>query len=71
MTTLDTPTPTFDHDTAEAFLNRVASLIDAGAVASMMSIGHRTKLFDTARRCSPWLLVLPHDPMNVWFVARA
>ncbi len=53
MTTSDTQTLNFDPHAAEAFLNRVASLIDAGAVAAMMSIGHRTKLFDTLAALPP------------------
>lgn len=36
-----------DQQAAERFVEQVAGLIDAGAVAAMMAIGHRTALFDT------------------------
>jgi SAM-dependent methyltransferase len=46
-------TPTFDHEQAEAFLGRVASIIDAAAIANMISIGHRLALFDTMAQMPP------------------
>jgi len=36
----------FDQGAAEAFASRMAQIIDSGAAAIMMSIGHRTGLFD-------------------------
>lgn len=41
------PEAAFDPARAEAFLDRVAGVIDHGAVAVMMGIGHRAGLFDT------------------------
>lgn len=37
---------TFDREQARAFADRAAETINSGAVAVMMSIGHRTGLFD-------------------------
>jgi SAM-dependent methyltransferase len=39
--------PAFDHAEAERFAARAAETLNAGAVAVMMSIGHRSGLFDT------------------------
>ena len=46
---------TADFDTAQAdgFLDRVAGLINDGAVAVMLGIGHRTGLFDTLATLPP------------------
>jgi SAM-dependent methyltransferase len=41
------PTPAFDTAQAEAFAGRVGAMLDAGAAAAMMSVGHRLGLFDT------------------------
>lgn len=38
--------PPFDEAAAEAFAERAGETINAGAIAVMMSIGHRTGLFD-------------------------
>ena len=44
----------FDTDRAEAFASRMAELLDAGAAATMMSLGHRLGLFETlARQTTP------------------
>lgn len=43
----------FDQHAAAAFLGRAAEIIDAGAVAVMMSIGHRTGLFDLLATLPP------------------
>ncbi|MCB1743094.1 MAG: class I SAM-dependent methyltransferase, partial [Gammaproteobacteria bacterium] len=43
----------FDEQKAEAFVERVAATLDQGAVAVMMSIGHRTGLFDTLAELPP------------------
>lgn len=40
----------FDETEAEAFYNRMASILDHGAVAVMTSLGHRMKLFETMAR---------------------
>lgn len=48
MTILETPS--FDMAHAEAFAGRIGGLLDAGAAAAMMSIGHRLGLFDTLAR---------------------
>ena len=37
----------FDTDRAEAFAGRVGNMLDAGAAAAMMALGHRLGLFDT------------------------
>lgn len=51
---LDThPMTTFDQQTAEAFLDTVAGIIDSGAVAVMISLGHRTGLFDAMAGLAP------------------
>jgi 2-polyprenyl-3-methyl-5-hydroxy-6-metoxy-1,4-benzoquinol methylase len=46
-------TPEFDTAAAEGFLDRVAGLINDGAVAVMVGIGHRTGLFDTMAALPP------------------
>lgn len=43
----------FDQPTAEAFAEKVAGIIDSGAVAVMTSIGHRTGLFDVMAAMDP------------------
>lgn len=48
-----TITRTYDHEQAEAFLGRVASIIDAAAIANMISIGHRLELFDAMAQMPP------------------
>lgn len=42
-----------DQDRASAFADKVAEYINAGAVAAMVSIGHRTGLFDTMAKMPP------------------
>jgi len=37
----------FDTGRAEVFAGRVAEMLDAGAAAAMMSLGHRLGLFET------------------------
>ena len=46
-------TTDFDAATAEGFLDRVAGLINDGATAVMVGIGHRTGLFDTMAALPP------------------
>jgi 2-polyprenyl-3-methyl-5-hydroxy-6-metoxy-1,4-benzoquinol methylase len=48
-----TVTPPHDAKAAEAFMERVAEVINAGAIASMISTGHKTGLFDTMARLGP------------------
>jgi SAM-dependent methyltransferase len=45
--------PSFDSGRAEAFAANVAARLDAGAVAVMLSLGHRTGLFDVMSRLPP------------------
>ena len=40
---------TYDESRAEAFAGRVLDILNDGAVAVMMSVGHRTGLFDALR----------------------
>ncbi|MXQ11740.1 class I SAM-dependent methyltransferase [Microvirga makkahensis] len=42
-----------DQQTAEAFAARAADIVNSGAIAIMLSIGHRTGLFDTMAKMSP------------------
>lgn len=42
-----------DHQEAEQFLERVCGTLDAGAQAIMISIGHRTGLFDVMAQLPP------------------
>jgi 2-polyprenyl-3-methyl-5-hydroxy-6-metoxy-1,4-benzoquinol methylase len=46
-------TSDFDTGKADAFLDRVAGLMNDGAVAVMVGIGHRTGLFDTMAPLPP------------------
>jgi len=43
----------FDQTKAEAFAMRMLDIINNGGLALMISIGHRTKLFDTLAELSP------------------
>ena len=51
--TLQTKHDAFNHDRANAFLERASGLVNDGAVAVMMGIGHRTGLFDTLAAMPP------------------
>ncbi|UCD50801.1 MAG: methyltransferase domain-containing protein [Phycisphaerales bacterium] len=42
-----------DRERAEAFGDRMLEILNAGAVGVMISIGHRTGLFDTMRELTP------------------
>jgi SAM-dependent methyltransferase len=54
MTTSTAPqSRTFDAATAGVFAERLASTLDAGAVSLMLSIGHRTGLFDVLADLPP------------------
>jgi hypothetical protein len=50
MTVME-PLP-FDMERAESFAGRVGGLLDAGAAAAMISVGHRLGLFDTLAELS-------------------
>src|SRR5690606_22361330 len=50
MNTIVTESPVIDSGRAEAFAERVGQLIDAGAAAAMISLGHRLRLFDEMAR---------------------
>ena len=43
----------YDQTNAEAFQERVGEIINDGAIAAMLSIGHRTGLFDTLAKLPP------------------
>ncbi|KIC27982.1 transcriptional regulator [Leisingera sp. ANG-S5] len=45
--------PVFDQTRAEAFLDTVAATLNNGAVAAMISVGHRLGLFDTLASLPP------------------
>jgi SAM-dependent methyltransferase len=53
MNMIQSPAPTFDQDAAEAFADRIGETINAGSVSVMISIGHRTGLFDTMAALPP------------------
>lgn len=53
MTAPTQETPAFDPAAAEAFAGRVGEVLDAGAVAMMMAVGHRTGLFDVMATLPP------------------
>jgi len=46
-------TQTFDPAKAEAFADRLLGILNSGAIAIMISIGHRTGLFDTLATLPP------------------
>lgn len=52
-TTTVNPPNVFDEDTAAAFAERIGAVLDAGAIATMLSIGHRTGLFDVLAKLPP------------------
>ena len=54
MLNTQNPAPPFDAEIAEAFAERIGETINAGAITLMLSIGHRTGLFDT-------MALLPHS----------
>jgi SAM-dependent methyltransferase len=45
--------PRFDQEAAEAFAGRMADVLNSGAIAVMMSIGHRTGLFEVMANLPP------------------
>ena len=44
---------TFDTNRSELFSNRLVDIFNGGAIALMISIGHRTKLFDVLETLEP------------------
>jgi 2-polyprenyl-3-methyl-5-hydroxy-6-metoxy-1,4-benzoquinol methylase len=46
-------TQTFDSTRAEVFAEQMVNLLNSGAIAMMVSIGHRTRLFDTMAELPP------------------
>ena len=52
MAALQTQTD-FDSAKAEAFASRVLTTLNDGALCLMISVGHRTGLFDTLRTLPP------------------
>jgi SAM-dependent methyltransferase len=53
MTEGNTAIPLYDEAAAAAFAERTAETINAGATTLMLSIGHRTGLFDTVAEIPP------------------
>jgi SAM-dependent methyltransferase len=53
MSSLAATTDEFDMNAAEAFTETVGNIINSGAIAVMLSIGHRTGLFDTLAALPP------------------
>lgn len=47
------PTPSFDSERAAAFAGRMLETLNHGALCLMLSIGHRTGLFDVLRTLPP------------------
>lgn len=54
MTTTPTTAPPIDRARADAFEERLLGVINGGATALMISIGHRTGLFDTMADAGPF-----------------
>lgn len=53
MTTLPATPQPFDETKAEAFANRLLDTLNSGALSLMISVGHRTGLFDTLKNLPP------------------
>lgn len=53
MSQNNTTATLYDKNLAEAFAERIAGTIDAGAVALMISLGHKTRLFDIMAMLAP------------------
>ncbi len=53
MNMIHAAAPAFDQQTAEAFADQIGEVINHGAVSVMISIGHRTGLFDTMATLPP------------------
>lgn len=57
MTTTTIETSPFDAAAAEAFAARLGDMLDAGASAAMIALGHRLKLFDALAGAPPAMSV--------------
>jgi SAM-dependent methyltransferase len=53
MMSFSSPEVSFDQSGAEAFAQRASDILNSGAVAVMLSIGHRTGLFDVLAELPP------------------
>lgn len=53
MTTLTATPQPFDETKAEVFANRLLDTLNSGALSLMISVGHRTGLFDTLKNLPP------------------
>lgn len=53
MSELSAPRLAFDAQAAERFTERFVAMLDGGAVAVMVAIGHRVRLFDTMAKLPP------------------
>jgi len=53
MTDLSPPLPAFDPAAADSFTERFVEMLNGGAVAVMVAVGHRTRLFDTMAALPP------------------
>ena len=53
MSSLPAANHNFDLQSAEAFTETVGNIINSGAIAVMLSIGHRTGLFDSLASLPP------------------
>jgi 2-polyprenyl-3-methyl-5-hydroxy-6-metoxy-1,4-benzoquinol methylase len=53
MTFQNTKAAAFDAAKAEAFADQMGNVLNSGAIAIMLSIGHRTGLFDTMAKLPP------------------
>jgi len=53
MSTAELKLPDYDPAEAEAFVERMAETVNSAAVAVMVSVGHRTGLFDTMAQLPP------------------
>ena len=53
MSSNSSDNPTFDSEKAEAFADRFVSVLNNGALCLMVSLGHRTGLFDAMRGQKP------------------
>lgn len=50
---VDQSQPQFDQEKAQAFAGKVLTVLNHGALCLMISVGHRTGLFDTMSQMPP------------------
>ena len=53
LLTLENNQKTFDADKGEAFSEKLLTTLNYGSLSLMMSIGHRTGIFDAMRALPP------------------